>query len=94
MDRCPDSDTLGRGQMYDGLQHPAAELSQLPGVGQVIVGAKLAAGVAGGDEPTALNQYGQSPLETVRQRARRDQPSTGQGPAGSNAGAGLGNAAS
>jgi len=60
------SDTLGRGQMYDAASSILQQkLSQLPGVGQVIVGGSSLPGVRVEMNPTALNQYG-IPLETVR----------------------------
>src|SRR5207248_2393057 len=60
------SDTLSRGQMYDAASSILQQkLSQLPGVGQVIVGGSSLPGVRVEMNPTALNQYG-IPLETVR----------------------------
>ncbi|HTE66652.1 MAG TPA: efflux RND transporter permease subunit, partial [Candidatus Binatia bacterium] len=60
------SDTLGRGQMYDAASSILQQkLSQLPGVGQVIVGGSSLPGVRVEMNPTALNQYGIA-LETVR----------------------------
>src|SRR5437899_9750707 len=60
------SDTLDRGRMYDAASSILQQkLSQLPGVGQVIVGGSSLPGVRVEMNPTALNQYG-IPLETVR----------------------------
>jgi multidrug efflux pump len=60
------SDTLSRGQMYDAASSILQQkLSQLPGVGQVIVGGSSLPAVRVEMNPTALNQYG-IPLETVR----------------------------
>ena len=60
------SDTLGRGQMYDAASSILQQkLSQLPGVGQVIVGGSSLPGVRVEMNPTALNQYGIA-LENVR----------------------------
>jgi multidrug efflux pump len=60
------SDTLGRGRMYDAASSILQQkLSQLPGVGQVIVGGSSLPGVRVEMNPTALNQYGIA-LETVR----------------------------
>jgi multidrug efflux pump len=60
------SDTLGRGQMYDAASSILQQkLSQLPGVGQVIVGGSSLPGVRVEMNPAALNQYGIA-LETVR----------------------------
>jgi len=60
------SDTLSRGQMYDAASSVLQQkLSQLPGVGQVIVGGSSLPAVRVEMNPTALNQYG-IPLETVR----------------------------
>src|SRR3989475_3438459 len=51
------SDTLGRGQMYDAASSILQQkLSQLPGVGQVIVGGSSLPGVRVEMNPTALNQ--------------------------------------
>ena len=60
------SDTLDRGRMYDAASSILQQkLSQLPGVGQVIVGGSSLPGVRVEMNPTALNRYG-IPLETVR----------------------------
>src|SRR5258706_9770564 len=60
------SDTPGRGQMYDAASSVLQQkLSQLPGVGQVIVGGSSLPAVRVEMNPTALNQDG-IPLETVR----------------------------
>jgi multidrug efflux pump len=60
------SDTLHRGQMYDAASSILQQkLSQLPGVGQVIVGGSSLPGVRVEMNPTALNRYGIA-LETVR----------------------------
>src|SRR6266478_293211 len=60
------SDTLRRGQMYDAASSILQQkLSQLPGVGQVIVGGSSLPGVRAEMNPTALNRYGIA-LETVR----------------------------
>jgi multidrug efflux pump len=60
------SDTLSRGKMYDAASSILQQkLSQLPGVGQVIVGGSSLPGVRVEMNPTALNRYG-IPLETVR----------------------------
>src|SRR5438270_377996 len=60
------SDTLSRGPMYDAASSILQQkLSQLPGVGQVIVGGSSLPGVRVEMNPTALNQYG-IPLEAVR----------------------------
>src|SRR6266436_1149158 len=60
------SDTLSRGQMYDAASSILQQkLSQLPGVGQVIVGGSSLPGVRVEMNPTALNRYGIA-LETVR----------------------------
>ncbi len=60
------SDTLSRGQMYDAASSILQQkLSQLSGVGQVIVGGSSLPGVRVEMNPTALNQY-LIPLETVR----------------------------
>src|SRR5258705_4154243 len=60
------SDTLRRGQMYDAASSILQQkLSQLPGVGQVIVGGSSLPGVRVEMNPTALNRYGIA-LETVR----------------------------
>ena len=63
------SDTLGRGQMYDAASSILQQkLSQVPGVGQVIVGGSSLPAVRVELNPTALNQYGIG-LEDVRERA-------------------------
>src|SRR4029077_943560 len=60
------SDTLSRGRMYDAASSILQQkLSQLPGVGQVIVGGSSLPAVRVEMNPTALNQYGIA-LETVR----------------------------
>ena len=60
------SDTLDRGHMYDAASSILQQkLSQLPGVGQVIVGGSSLPGVRVEVNPTALNRYGIA-LETVR----------------------------
>src|SRR5438105_2442618 len=60
------SDTLSRGRMYDTASSILQQkLSQLPGVGQVIVGGSSLPAVRVEMNPTALNQYGIA-LETVR----------------------------
>jgi multidrug efflux pump len=60
------SDTLDRGRMYDAASSILQQkLSQLPGVGQVIVGGSSLPGVRVEMNPTALNHYGIA-LETVR----------------------------
>ena len=60
------SDVLDRGQMYDAASTIMAQkLSQISGVGQVIVGGKRAAAVRVELNPTALNKYGIG-LEQVR----------------------------
>src|SRR6266566_3436780 len=60
------SDTLDRGRMYDAASSILQQkLSQLPGVGQVIVGGSSLPGVRVEMNPTALNRYGIA-LETVR----------------------------
>jgi len=81
------SDTLSRGQMYDAASSVLQQkLSQLPGVGQVIVGGSSLPAVRVEMNPTALNQYG-IPLETVRsalaattQYRPKGQLATGRGP--------------
>ncbi|HWP76587.1 MAG TPA: multidrug efflux RND transporter permease subunit [Methylomirabilota bacterium] len=60
------SDTLDRGRMYDAASSILQQkLSQLPGVGQVIVGGSSLPGVRVEMNPTALNRYGIA-LETIR----------------------------
>jgi multidrug efflux pump len=60
------SDTLDRGRMYDAASSILQQkLSQLRGVGQVIVGGSSLPAVRVEMNPTALNRYG-IPLETVR----------------------------
>src|SRR5437867_452591 len=60
------SDTLSRGRMYDTASSILQQkLSQLPGVGQVIVGGSSLPAVRVEMNPTALNQYGIA-LEPVR----------------------------
>ena len=60
------SDVLGKGQMYDAASSILAQkLSQVPGVGQVIVGGGSLPTVRIELNPTALNKYGIG-LEQVR----------------------------
>ena len=60
------SSTLGKGQMYDAASTIMAQkLSQVNGVGQVIVGGSSLPGVRIELNPTALNKYGIG-LEDVR----------------------------
>src|SRR5581483_10114153 len=60
------SDTLAQGQMYDAASTILAQkLSQLPGIGQVIVGGSSLPAVRVELNPQALNKYGVG-LEDVR----------------------------
>jgi multidrug efflux pump len=60
------SDTLSKGQMYDAASSIMAQrLSQIPGVGQVIVGGSALPGIRVELNPDALNKYGIG-LEQVR----------------------------
>jgi multidrug efflux pump len=60
------SDTLSRGRMYDAASSILQQkLSQMPGVGQVIVGGSSLPAVRVELNPTALNKYGIG-LEDVR----------------------------
>src|ERR1700733_8488280 len=61
------SDVLAKGQMYDAASTIVAQkLSQVSGVGQVLVGGSALPGVRVELNPTALNKYGIG-LEQVRQ---------------------------
>ncbi len=83
------SDTLGRGQMYDAASSILQQkLSQLPGVGQVIVGRQLAAGGARGDEPHRPQPVRHRARDRP-ERHRRDHAEPAQGPV-RRRGAGLG----
>jgi multidrug efflux pump len=60
------SNTLSKGQMYDAASSIMAQrLSQIPGVGQVIVGGSALPGIRVELNPDALNKYGIG-LEQVR----------------------------
>ena len=60
------SNTLSKGQMYDAASSIMAQrLSQIPGVGQVIVGGSALPGIRVELNPGALNKYGIG-LEQVR----------------------------
>src|ERR1700684_1803076 len=60
------SKTLTRGQMYDAATNVLSQsLSQLPGIGQVIIGGAAPPAVRVELNPTALNKYGIG-LEDVR----------------------------
>ena len=73
------SDVLGKGQMYDAASTIMAQkLSQVPGVGQVIVGGSALPGVRVELNPIALNKYGIG-LEQVRTASGRRQRQHAQG---------------
>ena len=74
------SDILSKSQIYDAASSILAQkLSQIAGVGQVIVGGSALPGVRVELNPTALNKYGIR-LEQVRRRIKQRQFQHSQGP--------------